>query len=1583
MRKLVLAVLLIAALAAPAMAERLTANMAADRSPNAVAGNSGKAQVPFDVNEVVRKASHQAQAGGEPAAPLSSGEFMVDTNLVLTGPRTPDATPAAAFDGTNYLVVWQDYRSGNYDIYGARVTQAGVLLDSANIAVSTAPYYQCSPAVAFDGTNYLVVWQDNRSGNYDIYGARVTPAGVVLDGGPSGGIAISTAANAQCSTAVAFDGTNYLVVWQDYRSGNYDIYGARVTPSGVVLDGGSGGGFAISSLLHDQCKPAVTFGGANYLVVWQDLRNGDNDIYGARVTPAGVVLDGGSGGGFAISSAAYAQVEPAVTFDNTNYLVVWQDYRNGSRYDIYGARVNQAGVVLDGSGGYDGILISSAVYSTHPAVTSDGTNSLVVWEDYRNGYFFDIYGARVTPAGVVLDGGPSVGIAISTAYQGQEQPKLAFGGANYLAVWTDDRYGDQSGDFPWRIFCARVGSSDGHIQDPNGIRISFWVNLQRNPAVAFDGTNYLVVWEDFRSGHNYEIYGSRVSRTGVMLDAASFPISTGYDDRTAPAVAFDGTNYLVVWQYSTVISGMRYYYVSGVRVTQAGVVLDGGGFGIIDGYTSSLGGPAVTFGGTKYLVVCHELYGSYAEVVGNTVTPAGVPGYGTLISRGTGNRVSPAVAFDNTNFLVVWQDERNSSHDIYGARVTQAGTVLDANGIAISTAANNQMSPAVAFDGTNCLAVWQDGRGGSSGDIYGARVTQAGTVLDGGPSGGIAISAAANAQMSPAVAFDGTDYLVAWQDLRGGGYNYDIYGAWVTTAGAVVDSGVVTHQPRPRINPALARGSGGQALAVFDGFLDQWGGRGILTNRVLGRFIVRGADVGCDAITMPGGTFVPGSPARPSCVIMNYGLTAQSNIPVGCWIDSAGTHVYNLTTTYAGPLVSGETATVTFGTNWTPGNAPSYDVRMFTYLSGDVDRTDDTALIRTRVIVSPDTIISNYTTMPPTIDGNIQSPEWGDANKYDISNVYGWSSGPYAPGSAYLYVKHDASGMYFALDMPASTHPYADWGLFLDENHNHVWEPDSSEGGYWAIHHIGDTTIYWPFLPSGGGTLLFAPPGALSRASLTSGHVQFETYYPFGSQKYEITANPNGDTLGAWIYAKDDSLTRWYGWWSSGMSSDSWSRPQAYRHLILKGPRTQQSGWTRLLDVPPGPKSKNVKDGGALAFGKEATDANDTGYVYAFKGNNRYEFYRYNTITGAWIGRDSIPAMGRSGKKKAVKKGSALIVGTDSKVYGAKGNNTVEFWCYDPTKPAGSDWTQLNDVPTGAKALKEGTGLAAVKYLGTDYIYFLKGSGTLEFYRYNTNVPGWETMAPAPTGNSGKPYKNGSCLTYDGVDTIFCLKGSYNEFAAYSISGRNWVTKDTMPKKAPPGTKKTKVKDGAGIAYYSKAVYALKGGNTNEFWMFSCADQQWHIQTQLTAGSKKVKGGGALTFAASNNSLYAFRGNNTLEFWSYGPLSADGYQLAANGQPKDVQGQTTAHSPQFALAISPNPFATSTTINYTLPKSGSFSLRLYDVTGKLVSTLASGYHPAGAYSYSLLTTHYSLAGGIYLLKLETEGNTTTSKLIIE
>src|SRR5688572_23728006 len=57
-----------------------------------------------------------------------------------------------AFDGTNHLVVWTDARSGTssgFDVYGARVTPDGLLLDPTGIRIGSGPGDQAHPSVAF------------------------------------------------------------------------------------------------------------------------------------------------------------------------------------------------------------------------------------------------------------------------------------------------------------------------------------------------------------------------------------------------------------------------------------------------------------------------------------------------------------------------------------------------------------------------------------------------------------------------------------------------------------------------------------------------------------------------------------------------------------------------------------------------------------------------------------------------------------------------------------------------------------------------------------------------------------------------------------------------------------------------------------------------------------------------------------------------------------------------------------------------------------------------------------------------------------------------------------------------------------------------------------------------------------------------------------------------------------------------------------------------------------------------------------------------------------------------------------------
>jgi large repetitive protein len=110
-------------------------------------------------------------------SPTVSPEFGMD-NPVPGPVARIQSFPDVAFDGQNFLVVWQDSRgsatSDVYDIFGARVSAAGDVLDPSGIVISNAVGDQKSPAVAFDGQRYLVVWADSRTGSPRIHGTRVT-----------------------------------------------------------------------------------------------------------------------------------------------------------------------------------------------------------------------------------------------------------------------------------------------------------------------------------------------------------------------------------------------------------------------------------------------------------------------------------------------------------------------------------------------------------------------------------------------------------------------------------------------------------------------------------------------------------------------------------------------------------------------------------------------------------------------------------------------------------------------------------------------------------------------------------------------------------------------------------------------------------------------------------------------------------------------------------------------------------------------------------------------------------------------------------------------------------------------------------------------------------------------------------------------------------------------------------------------------------------------------------------------------------------------------------------------------------------
>ncbi len=763
---------------------------------------------------------------------IRAGEFLIDTNVVYVPAAGEQASPRIATDGTTAFVVWSDRRNGtSYDIYGSRVDEDGNLLDPAAIFIGHGGSFDAYPNVAFDGTNYLVVWNYQEG---DIYGARVSKQGELLDPEP---FVISDAIGAQQSPAVAFDGTNYLVVWRDSRSGLDDIYGTRVTPSGIVLNTA---GIPISTAAEYQFFPDVSFDGTNYMVVWQDQRNGAYDIYGSRVNQDGIVLDPA---GIQISGATNEQNRPSIDFDGNNYFVAWEDYRSGSAYDIYGSFITPDGTVLNG----EGIPISTAADAqSSPSVSFDGTNYLVTWHDRRDGSNYDIFGARVNQSGVVQE--PS-GIPISNIDVYQIGPAVIPYSGQWLVVWKDNRNGNYAD-----IYGSRISAS-GTVTDPSGILIASSAQAQSMPAVASDGTNYLVVWQEDRGG-GPDIYGMRINASGRQLDEDAIAISTSVGNQEEPAVAFDNDSiYLVVWQDDRSGSGNDIY---GARVSTSGNVLDPPGIGIST-TTGRQQFPSVAFDGTNFLVVwddernsptADDIYGTLVKPDASVVTPAG-----NIIADDASWQRNPSVAFDGTNYLVVWGNYASGSFnaDIYGVRVNQSGYPVDASSFAIMVDEYGQWYPVVDFDGTNYLVVWFDRRNSNASDIYGTRITPHAAVLD---ASGTPIITYSGTQEFPFIVFDGTNYLVGCKNNQSESVR-NILGAVVNTSVSVSEIYTISpfNMDPYQANPAAANGEGTQILVVFPDWADNINGNPSNAIRIWGKLRASAGINEDDNITAENGKF--------------------------------------------------------------------------------------------------------------------------------------------------------------------------------------------------------------------------------------------------------------------------------------------------------------------------------------------------------------------------------------------------------------------------------------------------------------------------------------------------------------------------------------------------------------------------------------------------------------------------------------------------------------------------------------------------------------------------------------------------------
>jgi hypothetical protein len=725
--------------------------------------------------DVVEKSAYPAVLD-----PTVTAEVLNDTP-VLGSSGIDNSDGAIAGDNSGgFLVVWQDRRNTrNDDIWGTRVSSSGEVVDARGIKIyENATTVEAKPVVAWVGDGWVVAWES--AGN--IAAAKVSTTGAVTQLGTVAGTAAVEAA-----PAIAGRGDKALLTWMVDGA---DVYAARF--SGGTFEAA----FAVAATAASEKAPDVAANPTgDYLIVFQEGTANDN-IRAQRVTVAGAV----AGAALDVSTESGAQTSAAVDFNGTDFVAVWTT--SVGTTDIRGARISPAGAVLDAS---PGVLVSgSPEQQTFPDVACSTSSCWVTWQDRRNVTTtnFDIYGTSLSAT--LAAAGDTV---VSGANRAQASAASAHSGTQFMTVWTDLRDGEVRS-----MFGARV-TAGAAVMDGAGVQLGKGYDRHTSPTITRTPSIWSVMWAASRAA-DYDAVHVRYNSSGVQLDATPVTVSAAPASQLPTSAIYAGTSLLAVWTDSRGGAGRDIY---GARLNPTtGLPLDAEGFAISTA-AGDQAGAEIASNGTTSLVVWQDrgagnfdIHGALLAADGTIVTPDFV------VCAATGDQTRPTVAYDPTNgaYLVAWADPSanaaNGTTDIRAARVSAAGALLDAScGAVISAAPGSQLSPDIAFASGRFFIAWEDRRTDTNGDIYGARVSLAGGAITVQDPSGLAISAVASAaQTVPSVAPYGGNFVLAWEDTRNlATSKLDIYGSRVVAASGVAEAAfAISTGPEDERSPDISDG---------------------------------------------------------------------------------------------------------------------------------------------------------------------------------------------------------------------------------------------------------------------------------------------------------------------------------------------------------------------------------------------------------------------------------------------------------------------------------------------------------------------------------------------------------------------------------------------------------------------------------------------------------------------------------------------------------------------------------------------------------------------------------------------------------
>ncbi len=382
---------------------------------------------------------------------------------------------------------------------------------TVDIEIAITPLHEWMPSITYNPieNEFLVLWhstgvrEEGGENMYSLHAQRISPEGTLLGETFSPLTSVGPGRRLLPKAAHNIFTNQYMITFCMEQAGTgWDPFVTLIESDGTILSGP----IVLSEQPTNANHACIAFNSIRreYLVAYNDSRNGEHDIFGVILNEEGKVVKED----FAICTAEGEQQNPFVCHNpkNDTYLLNWEDFRHVSTWtepgDIYG-------ILLDGKGD---VLV----------------NDIPMVDDFGN-----------------EDEG------------GQWLNNIAYNPVKneFLVSWMDTRPSMENVGIVGRII-KHTGFPAGPdftlVDDAPGAQ--FW-----HQAVYLQGRNtYFAVWQDGRNDNpdvdmmnpnNSDIYGKWLSPTGKQI-GSELPVCTDENNQKYTVVAYNPLmdRLLIAWR---------------------------------------------------------------------------------------------------------------------------------------------------------------------------------------------------------------------------------------------------------------------------------------------------------------------------------------------------------------------------------------------------------------------------------------------------------------------------------------------------------------------------------------------------------------------------------------------------------------------------------------------------------------------------------------------------------------------------------------------------------------------------------------------------------------------------------------------------------------------------------------------------------------------------------------------------------------------------------------------------------------------------------------------------------------------------